>query len=1018
MPSPTLNDWELLQAYARERSEPAFEALVSRYLDLVHSAALRQVRDPQLAQEVSQAVFIVLARKAGRVSRHTSLAGWLFRTTRFVAARAVRTEQRRRWREREAVIMQTPSHSAELWAEVEPMLDEAVAQLPRRDRDAILMRFFLRQNLKEVGAKLGTSEEAAKKRVARAVEKLRAFFARHGFTISGALLTSALASQAVQAAPPGTSDAVTRAVHAGAAALPAPLTPLVSETLRELAASKLRLALTWSARSVVVLLLGALVWHVVPRSGQLVAVDLRLLAASTNLGTLNTVDDGEATDTTDESAVGTLPLRVAAADDGHALAAVDLLVNYWLVGAATRLDLTTDSQGRCAVPLAGKEFDLVRVWVSAAGFVPKMMDWHDYELGARNQEYTIRLQAGLVVGGQVQDEEGKPIADARIRIQSPGMNSAQRENVGYHASRGFGFSDTAGRWVFREAHGLSPELTFFVTHPDYARLMTYVDMTQADHTNLVWVLSRGMPLSGIVVTTNDEPVMDASVEEDERHGGPEASTRTDVEGRFVLAHLNPGRLKLRIQAPGFTTLERTVEVATDSAEVRFVLAPAPPESDDVPSRVSSELTIRIAGSVVDAETGRPVDRFSVVVDRRRGITADFLGEGRNGGFDWKCAPLSYEECHLEVQAEGYLPAVSETIAPRSEDQHFEFRLTKHGGTSGRVELPEGGPAAGAEVFLAGDARWLRLFEARSPTRKNFLMHSPDDPETRGKADAEGKFWFKPRTGASGVVAIHAAGCAAVGLNALFNGPVILQPWGRITGQIRSGNRFAANEEVGIEVVTLTADALHVPCWRNVKTDLEGQFTFERVPPGQYRVYRTRSFHEGSDGIVGHSHFAAVHVTSGNTAEVTLGGDGRTVIGRVRLVPDNVAVDWRQRMQQLVRKTPGLIAPKREHFATEDEYLLAWRQHDIAEAKYYLAVRPDGSFLVDDVPPGEYRLELRPVKPPPDPLDEDSWMSWPQRDLGSLNLDVTVPEAPEGGMDEPADLGVFTVELTPVHPPAE
>src|SRR5437867_766086 len=142
MPVPTMNDWELLQAYAARRSERAFEVLVSRYLALVYSSALRQVRDPHLAEEVSQAVFVILSRKAGRISRSTLLPGWLFRTTRFVAAKAVRGELRRQWRERKAVEMQPDTPSAEKWNNLEPMLDEAIAHLSAKDRDAVLLRYF------------------------------------------------------------------------------------------------------------------------------------------------------------------------------------------------------------------------------------------------------------------------------------------------------------------------------------------------------------------------------------------------------------------------------------------------------------------------------------------------------------------------------------------------------------------------------------------------------------------------------------------------------------------------------------------------------------------------------------------------------------------------------------------------------------------------------------------------------------------------------------------------------------
>src|SRR5207237_3221104 len=126
MTTPNLNDWELLRSYALEDSERAFDLLMERYLGLVYSAAVRQVRDTHLAEEVCQAVFVILARKAGRLPRAVVLPGWLFRTTRFVAARAVRTEERRRGHEREAAEMQMNSGSEPKWNEVESLLDEAL----------------------------------------------------------------------------------------------------------------------------------------------------------------------------------------------------------------------------------------------------------------------------------------------------------------------------------------------------------------------------------------------------------------------------------------------------------------------------------------------------------------------------------------------------------------------------------------------------------------------------------------------------------------------------------------------------------------------------------------------------------------------------------------------------------------------------------------------------------------------------------------------------------------------------
>src|SRR5947209_4926963 len=124
-----MDDWQLLQHYAEQGSETAFRTLVGRHLNLVHSTALRQVNNAQLAEEISQAVFILLARKARMLRRDVVLAGWLFRTTRFVAARTLRAEQRRQRREQETCEMQKLVNPDHTWKHIEPALDEALERL-------------------------------------------------------------------------------------------------------------------------------------------------------------------------------------------------------------------------------------------------------------------------------------------------------------------------------------------------------------------------------------------------------------------------------------------------------------------------------------------------------------------------------------------------------------------------------------------------------------------------------------------------------------------------------------------------------------------------------------------------------------------------------------------------------------------------------------------------------------------------------------------------------------------------
>ena len=194
---------ELLREYASRQSEPAFEALAARHVGLVHSAALRQVRDPGLAEEITQTVFIILARKAGSLGPHTILPGWLYRTTRYVAAAALKAQRRRERREQEAHMLSTPNETQAdaVWEQLAPLLDEAMAQLRDQDRDALVLRYFQNKSLRDVGAALGLDEYAAQKRVGRTLEKLRRFFTKRGVVVPAAVLTAAISANSVQAAP-------------------------------------------------------------------------------------------------------------------------------------------------------------------------------------------------------------------------------------------------------------------------------------------------------------------------------------------------------------------------------------------------------------------------------------------------------------------------------------------------------------------------------------------------------------------------------------------------------------------------------------------------------------------------------------------------------------------------------------------------------------------------------------------------------------------------------------------------
>ena len=220
------DDNALLRQFAETQSDEAFAELVSRHINLVYSVALRQVGSPHNAEEIVQAVFIILTKKAASLRHEKALSSWLFQTTRLTANNFIRGEIRRYYREQEAYMQTILNESGnEVWPQIAPLLDSAVASLRETDRRAILLRFYEGRNLREVGAALGASEDAAEKRVSRALEKLRKFFTKRGVSSTTVIIAVTISANSVQAAPVALAKTVTAvAVAKGAVASASTLT--------------------------------------------------------------------------------------------------------------------------------------------------------------------------------------------------------------------------------------------------------------------------------------------------------------------------------------------------------------------------------------------------------------------------------------------------------------------------------------------------------------------------------------------------------------------------------------------------------------------------------------------------------------------------------------------------------------------------------------------------------------------------------------------------------------------------
>jgi RNA polymerase sigma factor (sigma-70 family) len=233
-------DFDLLREYVANQSETAFRTLVERHVDMVYATALRQVGDAHLAEEATQAVFIALAKKARGLSSSTILAGWLFRAAQFAAAKVQRAEVRRKhWEQQAAQMESNPSDSAAAWEQMAPQLNEALNELREPDRDALILRFFESKSMAQVGSAIGTTEGAAKMRVARALEQLRGIFQARGIALPVTLLAAALSTSTTHAAPVGLAATITTSA-------------LLTSTTIPILTKGLLLLMNWNARKLAI----------------------------------------------------------------------------------------------------------------------------------------------------------------------------------------------------------------------------------------------------------------------------------------------------------------------------------------------------------------------------------------------------------------------------------------------------------------------------------------------------------------------------------------------------------------------------------------------------------------------------------------------------------------------------------------------------------------------------------------------------------------------------------------------
>ncbi len=768
----TMNDVnQLLKEYAANGSEPAFRELVTRYVDLVYSVALRRLKgDEHRAEEVTQTVFTDLAQKAATLPERVMLGGWLHRHTGFVAGNYVRGEIRRQVREKEAATMMLHESEETNWQEVAPFLDEAIDQLDSSDREAVLLRYFEKRDLRSLGVYLGVSEDAAQKRVSRAVDKLRDLLAERGVTIAAVALGAMLTEQAVLAGPAGLAATVGSKALKGVAVAGA-------------SASSLGLTFWGAMKGAVVLLvlatmIGGVVWQrVVGQSEQ--ARPITRAASQIKAEVLKNMNQTvvvaapllEAV--VSESGTNYLRLKLVAAETGEAVAGTKIKVQRWTGKKLVEGESVVNEKGEVDIAVARGTITKLQLWTQRVGFADTRLLWVP-ELGDVVPEtYTVRLERAVPIGGQVVDREGKPVEDAKVEFLhyiSPQLQrSVEIRDVGQITAT----TDNEGHWeINRIANGTIPQLLGRAWHEALVGTSNqYVSKSTEMENQLregTYVFRLGAPLitvRGVVVSSEGQPVADAFVIVGELNTQYSHEKRTDADGRFEIAGCRPGKNRLSILTSGFMPFVEDFEFAEESAPVRIVLKPGKALILQVVNR---------AGEPV-AKASFYLDNFTDTGERQLLPTINLEADA-NGRVEWNQAPD--QELTLNVRAAGYMQRHGIKVRPDGKEHQVVLqpplviegtvRDAKSGEPLPKFHILTGWPKKDSSGIQGYRPEWSTIQRFWLDFGGGVFKHSFEGPVVSGKTNPGYMFKFEAEGYASYVTGFVPADAGTVRLDVVLH----------------------------------------------------------------------------------------------------------------------------------------------------------------------------------------------------------------------------------------------------------
>ena len=579
-----MTDGELLQRFVRDQSESAFAELVTRHINLVHAAALRQVNgDAHLAEDVTQSVFADLARKAAKLLGHTSLTGWLYTSTRFVAANTRRTEQRRSTREQQAHAMNNlialPESQPD-WLQLIPLLDEAMHRLDETERAAVLLRHFENRSYAEVGTKIGLTENAARMRVERALEKLHGILAKQGVALTAVALAGLLGANAIVAAPVHLAAKVVTGALVGVTAVGA-----ASVLSQVFTVFKTKAALLAVATAVVAGLGFVYATHSAATIGKnlespIAAVVVtnafpamaKAAAIETNVPVIVAMPDRKMD-------ARILHLQIVTADSGKPIPLVPIGYRGWAGGKFNGKQFTSDHFGECDVdyPTNITELELT---TRKDGFADTQLLWRPPNGELIPTNYLLRVDWPVTIGGQVVDADGNPVAGAKVgwnRNDNPAMVKLPQSHDFFWIET---TTDEDGKWrINRIADDMIPFIYGSARRSNYVGTPLVfsgrnksLEKQLRDGTH-VFKLGRAMTVTGIVLDEAGDPVSDALIlvgtvsSSESRKGG------TQSDGTFAINGCPPNKQFVTASAKGFAATTVEVNLGENAEPIRLVVKP-------------------------------------------------------------------------------------------------------------------------------------------------------------------------------------------------------------------------------------------------------------------------------------------------------------------------------------------------------------------------------------------------------------------------------------------------------------